>query len=169
MSTEGEGQHHHSLHVTSPRSDEAPGVCGQCRLGQFRCVASGQCISETRRCDGTQDCPDNSDEDKRSCNFAEGLNLRTYPSRQNITEGREVVFQCRDEGPLRAEVGWSRGNGLPLPPGSRDTNGRLEMPNIQVYSSTCLLIKVYFITSSTKFQIIDILFIFVICKYIPLM
>ena len=107
-------------------------MCGQCRLGQFRCVTSGQCISETRRCDGARDCPDNSDEDRQSCNFAEGLNLRTYPSRQNITEGREVVFQCRDEGPLRSEVAWRRGNGLPLPPGSRDNNGRLEMPSIQV-------------------------------------
>lgn len=46
--------------------------------------------------------------------------------------GNEVVFQCRDEGPLRAPVRWSRGNGLPLPPGSRDVNGRLEMPNIAV-------------------------------------
>lgn len=45
--------------------------------------------------------------------------------------GREVVFQCRDEGPMRAKVRWTRGNGLPLPPGSRDVNGRLEMPNIQ--------------------------------------
>lgn len=46
--------------------------------------------------------------------------------------GREVVFQCRDEGPLRARVRWSRGNNQPLPPGSRDINGRLEMPDIQV-------------------------------------
>jgi len=46
---------------------------------------------------------------------------------------REVVFQCRDEGPLRAPVRWSRGNGLYLPHGSRDIGGRLEMPNIKVY------------------------------------
>lgn len=46
--------------------------------------------------------------------------------------GREVVFQCRDEGLLRARVRWIRGNGLPLPPGSRDLNGRLEIPNIQI-------------------------------------
>lgn len=45
---------------------------------------------------------------------------------------REVVFQCRDEGLLRAPVRWSRGNGLLLPPGSRDIGGRLEMPNIKV-------------------------------------
>lgn len=47
--------------------------------------------------------------------------------------GREVVFQCRDEGPIRARVKWSRANNLPLPPGSKDLNGRLEMPNIQVW------------------------------------
>jgi hypothetical protein len=46
--------------------------------------------------------------------------------------GREVVFQCRDEGLLRARVRWIRGNGLSLPPGSRDINGRLEIPNIQL-------------------------------------
>jgi hypothetical protein len=46
--------------------------------------------------------------------------------------GREVVFQCRDEGPLRASVQWSRDGNRALPPNSRDNNGRLEMPNIQV-------------------------------------
>lgn len=46
--------------------------------------------------------------------------------------GREVVFQCRDEGLLRAKVRWTRANGMPLPPGSRDLNGRLEIPNIRV-------------------------------------
>ena len=46
--------------------------------------------------------------------------------------GAEVVFQCRDEGPLRAAVKWSRSDGLPLPPGSTDINGRLEMPGIMV-------------------------------------
>ena len=49
--------------------------------------------------------------------------------------GREVVFQCRDEGPLRVDVKWSRGNGaegLPFPRGTRDFDGRLEIPNIQV-------------------------------------
>ncbi len=45
--------------------------------------------------------------------------------------GREVVFQCRDEGPARAPVRWTRGSGMALPPSTRDVNGRLEMPNIQ--------------------------------------
>lgn len=45
------------------------------------------------------------------------------------------MFQCRDEGPIRARVQWSRRNGRPLPPGARDTNGRLEIPNIQMEHS----------------------------------
>lgn len=52
-----------------------------------------------------------------------------------IISGQEVVFQCRDEGPLRVNVKWSRGNGaegLPFPPGTRDFNGRLEIPDIKV-------------------------------------
>lgn len=48
------------------------------------------------------------------------------------TIGREVVFQCRDEGPIRARVRWVRPAGRQLPPGSRDNNGRLEIPNIRV-------------------------------------
>ena len=46
-----------------------------------------------------------------------------------------MVFQCRDEGPLRVEVKWSRGNGaegLPFPPRTRDYDGRLEIPNVKV-------------------------------------
>lgn len=49
--------------------------------------------------------------------------------------GREVVFQCRDEGPIRARVQWTRKNGRPLPQGSRDFNGRLEIPNILIEHS----------------------------------
>ena len=55
-----------------------------------------------------------------------------------VISGREVVFQCRDEGPLRVNVKWSRGNGaegLPFPPGTRDFNGRLEIPDIKVIIS----------------------------------
>lgn len=48
---------------------------------------------------------------------------------------REVVFQCRDEGPLRAKVAWRRPNGQSLPPGSVDRNGRLEIPDIKVQDS----------------------------------
>lgn len=49
--------------------------------------------------------------------------------------GLEVVFQCRDEGLLRAPVRWTRPGGRPLPPGSKDVQGRLEIPNIRVSSS----------------------------------
>lgn len=55
----------------------------------------------------------------------------------NFFKGREVVFQCRDEGPLRARVHWSRtGGNRQLPPGARDINGRLEIPNIKVIRSS---------------------------------
>ena len=47
-----------------------------------------------------------------------------------------MVFQCRDEGPLRAKVRWVRDKGRSLPLGSRtDNNGRLEIPNIQLEHS----------------------------------
>ncbi|XP_070509913.1 basement membrane-specific heparan sulfate proteoglycan core protein-like isoform X1 [Chironomus tepperi] len=68
------------------------------------------------------------------------LNLRTYPTAQTIKEriireGREIVFQCRDEGPIHARVQWIRKNNRPLPPGSRDLYGRLEIPMIKVEHS----------------------------------
>lgn len=53
----------------------------------------------------------------------------------HLPKGREVVFQCRDEGPNRARVRWTRGPGGKLPVGSRDINGRLEIPNIRVSDS----------------------------------
>lgn len=53
----------------------------------------------------------------------------------SINIGREVVFQCRDEGPIRAKVQWVRSGGRPLPPGTRDLNGRLEIPNIKIEHS----------------------------------
>ncbi len=33
-----------------------------CSNGEFQCGGNGLCISETKRCDGVQDCADNSDE-----------------------------------------------------------------------------------------------------------
>ncbi len=42
------------------------------------------------------------------------------------------MFQCRDEGPIRAKVQWVRPGNRPLPPGTRDLNGRLEIPNIKL-------------------------------------
>ncbi|XP_072758580.1 basement membrane-specific heparan sulfate proteoglycan core protein isoform X9 [Anoplolepis gracilipes] len=112
-----------------------------CRTNEWMCN-DGHCIPLHQRCDKRLDCPrDMSDEmDCSYDNYTDGtseLRLKTYPSEQVIKEnpakqGREVVFQCRDEGFLRARVRWIRGNGLPLPPGSRDINGRLEIPNIQL-------------------------------------
>jgi Immunoglobulin domain len=65
-----------------------------------------------------------------------GKKLLCFETISNIhmffTTGREVVFQCRDEGPIRARVHWTRKNNRPLPPGTRDNNGRLEIPNIQM-------------------------------------
>ncbi|XP_024875337.1 basement membrane-specific heparan sulfate proteoglycan core protein-like isoform X2 [Temnothorax curvispinosus] len=113
----------------------------RCSAHEWMCN-DGHCIPLHQRCDKRLDCPrDMSDEmDCSYDNYTDGtsdLRLKTYPSEQVIKEnpakqGREVVFQCRDEGHLRARVRWVRGNGLPLPPGSRDINGRLEIPNIQL-------------------------------------
>ncbi len=105
-----------------------------CRVGEWKCLNGQQCIPERFRCDKNYHCSDLSDE--TSCpspgvDPEPELKLRTYPTEQTIEEGREVVFQCRDEGPLRAEVKWRR-EGLPLPAGARDENGRLEIPSIAV-------------------------------------
>lgn len=109
----------------------------QCLPSQFRCE-NGQCVNGAARCNGYTDCHDSSDE--RYCTGtqvtpAPQLNLKTYPDSQIIKESREVVFRCRDEGPLRAQVRWSRADGRPLPPGFADKNGRLEIPNIRVSDS----------------------------------
>ncbi|GLH04191.1 Putative cysteine-rich protein 14 [Gryllus bimaculatus] len=130
------------------RSDEAncPSGPPTCSSQQFQC-SDGFCISNVQRCDDHIDCPDASDEagcgcrpDEFECNDGSCVpqSLRC-DSHYNCSDGsdeqkcgREVVFQCRDEGPRRARVHWVRGNGLPLPPGSRDFNGRLEMPEIQL-------------------------------------
>ena len=105
-----------------------------CRMGEFSCADGLQCIPERFRCDRKPNCRDGSDERDGCPNFTDdkSLNLRTYPTEQTIKEGREVVFQCRDEGPLRSKVEWERGGGLPFPPGTRQYGGRLEMPNILV-------------------------------------
>ncbi|XP_054273123.1 basement membrane-specific heparan sulfate proteoglycan core protein-like isoform X4 [Macrosteles quadrilineatus] len=102
-----------------------------CAYGQFACSSGDQCVPMSTHCDNNYDCRDYSDESNCAGN-PDGLNLKTYPTDQIIKESREVVFQCRDEGPLRASVRWIRSNNEPLPPGSRDIKGRLEMPNIQL-------------------------------------
>lgn len=46
--------------------------------------------------------------------------------------GGDVVFQCRDEGPIRAPVRWVREYGRPLKPGTTDVKGRLEINKVTV-------------------------------------
>ncbi|XP_037931811.1 basement membrane-specific heparan sulfate proteoglycan core protein [Teleopsis dalmanni] len=117
-----------------------------CGFNMFRCE-NGPCIQANLRCNGIVDCPlDISDEldcgpvtneiDNESPQSSNPqLNLKTYPDSQIIKESREVIFRCRDEGPLRAKVKWTRPGGRPLPPGFTDKNGRLEIPNIRMEDS----------------------------------
>ncbi|KAH8387838.1 hypothetical protein KR093_009841, partial [Drosophila rubida] len=110
----------------------------QCQANQFRC-RNGQCVNAAVRCNGQTDCQDSSDEHNCEPSSASGrnnqLNLKTYPNSQIIKESREVIFRCRDEGPARAKVRWSRPGGRPLPVGFTDKNGRLEIPNIRMEDS----------------------------------
>ncbi|XP_044017592.1 basement membrane-specific heparan sulfate proteoglycan core protein-like isoform X4 [Aphidius gifuensis] len=112
-----------------------------CSYGQFQCESDKICVLDSARCNGIPECRDGSDEYGCAGKEKTGLDLKTYPSEQNIKEnpvrqGREVVFQCRDESDHRARVRWSRGNNLPLPPGSVDKgDGRLEIPNIKLEHS----------------------------------
>ncbi|XP_026298188.1 basement membrane-specific heparan sulfate proteoglycan core protein isoform X17 [Apis mellifera] len=110
-----------------------------CPAGFIMCIRDRDCVPQSSLCNGIPECRDRSDEEYCTTEPS-SLSLKTYPSEQVIKEnpakqGREVVFQCRDEGPLRAKVRWLRGNNLPLPSGSRDINGRLEIPNIQLNHS----------------------------------
>ncbi|KPU74137.1 uncharacterized protein Dana_GF21948, isoform F [Drosophila ananassae] len=132
--------------ITTP---PAPPLRIICPPTAFRCD-NGPCISLGLRCNGRIDCPyDSSDEtdcgqsvsneidpaDPGTGRGSNKLNLKTYPDSQIIKESREVIFRCRDEGPARAKVKWSRPGGRPLPPGFTDRNGRLEIPNIRVEDS----------------------------------
>uniref|UniRef100_A0A1B6EDX6 Basement membrane-specific heparan sulfate proteoglycan core protein n=1 Tax=Clastoptera arizonana TaxID=38151 RepID=A0A1B6EDX6_9HEMI len=106
----------------------------RCDSNQFACHSGNQCVPQYAHCDQNRDCDDASDE-YNCAGTSDLLILKTYPPDQIIKESREVVFQCRDEGPLRANIRWVRGNGQPLPPGSRDLRGRLEIPNIKLEHS----------------------------------
>ncbi|KAJ8950523.1 hypothetical protein NQ318_015267 [Aromia moschata] len=125
--------------TSAPETTTRPPI--SCPAGYQPCASLNQCVRREQICDGRVDCSDLSDETNcRKCFYLlneGGLDLKTYPNAQDIKEttykyDREVVFQCRDEGPLRAKVYWSRPNGEPLPEGSIDRNGRLEIPNIKI-------------------------------------
>ncbi|XP_030079865.1 basement membrane-specific heparan sulfate proteoglycan core protein isoform X26 [Drosophila hydei] len=119
-------------------SDEENCDIMQCQHNQFRC-RNGQCVSLTARCNGKTDCQDSSDESNCASDPSppgrNQLNLKTYPDSQIIKESREVIFRCRDEGPARAKVRWTRPGGRALPVGFTDKGGRLEIPNIRVEDS----------------------------------
>ncbi|XP_066985998.1 basement membrane-specific heparan sulfate proteoglycan core protein [Macrobrachium rosenbergii] len=95
----------------------------------------GGFIENFRRCDGRRDCNDGSDEDERCKSQTDTIDLKTYPDEQTIQQTREVVFQCRDEGTIRAPVRWTRDGNRPMPPGTTDVRGRLTIPNVQVEHS----------------------------------
>lgn len=59
------------------------------------------------------------------------LNLNALLKCINLLGG-DVVFQCRDEGPLRAPVRWVREGGKSLKPGFVEKNGRLELFKVSV-------------------------------------
>lgn len=79
--------------------------------------------------------------------------------------GREVVFQCRDEGPIRARVQWIRRNNRPLPPGARDVNGRLEIPNIRVEHSGDYICKAIGFPSSKQGSQVSVSLTVERCEY----
>ena len=52
------------------------------------------CINFASRCDGRQDCPDGSDEDK--CPGIQGVNKKIDPSLKNLTPLIDRVFNIFD-------------------------------------------------------------------------
>lgn len=68
------------------------------------------------------------DEDENSISFIyDEYQLRVYPDNQTVRVGQEAVLRCRDEGPKRSPVWWSRSDGHPLPTGASDVRGRLTL------------------------------------------
>ena len=58
------------------------------------------------------------------------VSVQTYPRRQTVLRGQDVVIQCRDEGSQRRDVFWQREEGRQLPYHSTQEKGRLEIHGI---------------------------------------
>ena len=58
------------------------------------------------------------------------VRVQTYPRRQTVLRGQDVVIQCRDEGSQRRHVFWQREGRRQLPNHSTQENGRLEIHGV---------------------------------------
>ena len=58
------------------------------------------------------------------------VSVQTYPRRQTVLRGQDVVIQCRDEGSQRRHVFWQREGRRQLPNHSTQENGRLEIHGV---------------------------------------
>ena len=85
-------------------------------------------IAPDERVDDDTKDEDERNEDENSISFIyDEYQLRVYPDNQTVRVGQEAVLRCRDEGPKRSPVWWSRSDGRPLPTGATDVRGRLTL------------------------------------------
>jgi len=76
--------------------------------------------------------PHSKEQDKESYDH---INLKVYDTPQTQLEGEDVVFRCRDEGPDKVSVVWSRQSEEPFTAGTKDENGRLSMYSVSIKDS----------------------------------
>lgn len=74
-------------------------------LGELRCEDNSQCYPSSARCDGIQDCQDNSDEQNCLKNKSCGKTLFTELNDEIIFETYETVLKCDWEVRLPQEHG----------------------------------------------------------------